>query len=73
MGWCSGTDVFDPVVKTVLATDIPEGAKREIINSLINALWESDWDCESDSAYYDDPLVRSVMRELQPHWFEDEE
>lgn len=72
MGWCSGTDVFDPVVATVLETDIPEGAKREIIKSLIDALEDGDWDCQDDSFYMDNPIVRSVMRELHPSWFEDE-
>lgn len=68
MGWCSGTDVFDPVVKTILQQDASEEQKIDVIKSLILALQESDWDCESDSDYWKDPLVRKAFKETCPNW-----
>lgn len=73
MGFCSGTDIFDPIVKIILdcqetsATD-----KQRILRALIQALWDHDWDCEEDSRYYRHPFVLPLFRELRPDWFEDE-
>ncbi len=73
MGWCSGTDVFDPMVKFILQMAISDIDKRAIIAHLVVTLQDHDWDCESDSAYYGDPLVQSVFQELHPEWFEIDE
>lgn len=61
MGWCGGTDVFDPVVKQVLSTDLPDQKKHDIILALINALFDQDYDCESESVYWKHPLIRKVL------------
>lgn len=71
MGWCSGTGVFDPVVKTVIEETFDERVKRAVLKSLIEALQNHDWDCESDSEYYDHPLIQSLFRELNPDWFDE--
>ncbi len=70
MGWCSGTQVFDPIC-TVLLSDEPID-KKAVLRHVIESLEDNDWDCQSDSAYYDHPLVREVMREMHPTWFDDE-
>lgn len=69
MGWCSGTDIFDAVVRVVL--DRERISPEEIIRELIEALESNDWDCESDSIYWEHPLVQKVFREKYPTWFED--
>lgn len=68
MGWCSGTDVFDTVVKDVL---INKASKEQIIRNLIIALEDKDWDCHQDSDYYDNPKVQKIMKELHPDWEDD--
>lgn len=73
MGWCGGTDIFDPVVKIVLAAEMPEETKFNIIRALTESLGDQDWDCESESAYYEHSLVRRVFVDLYPDWFADED
>ena len=63
MGWCSGTDIFDPVAKAVLESSQPDDGKRVILKALITALWHHDWDCESDSEYWEHPLVQEIYNE----------
>lgn len=72
MGWCSGTDVFDPVAEFVLGGDDTDEKKFQLLKVLVKALYSRDWDCESDSAYYSHPIVQRVMRELNPDWDWDE-
>ena len=69
MGWCSATQIFDAVAGELLS----EGPKdpKSTLKELIRNLEDGDWDCQSDSAYWDHPLVQEIMRELHPHWFDD--
>lgn len=69
MGWCSGTDIFDRVVKEIL-NDAP---KEVVIRTLIDSLEDHDWDCQNESDYYDVEPVNGIFREKHPIWFEDEE
>lgn len=72
MGWCSATDIFDPVAAFVLSTDRPDAEKRAVLEILIGALEEGDWDCQQDSAYYDNPIVQQIMRDTHPRWFDED-
>ena len=71
MGWCSGTQIFDDVAGQILDKD--EIDVKEVLTSLIQSLQYMDWDCESDSAYWEHPVVREIFMELEPEWFEDDE
>lgn len=71
MGWCSGTDIFDRMAKKILESDLPEAAQYSLLYELIDALEDSDWDCQDDSAYSKHPLVDRALRSLHPHWYED--
>ena len=74
MGWCSGTYVFDGVMDAFInEKSISKAVKKKIIKKVIEALQERDWDCESDSDYWEHPLVREIFMELKPEWFEDED
>lgn len=66
MGRCSATEVFDPVTGFILAYDLPDAVKLDLIKKLVDTLENYDWDCQSDSDYYEHPLVRQAMRELHP-------
>jgi hypothetical protein len=72
MGWCSGTEIFDNICSELLTAD---GVKQvdvpELIHVLVLILQSHDWDCEQDSEYFDNPVVQKVMKELHPHWFEE--
>jgi len=68
MGWCSGTEIFDTVCDNLIIDD--KVNKKELLKSLIQVMWEHDWDCETDSEYIDDELVRECFIELDPDWTE---
>jgi len=68
MGWCSVTEVFDAMAKFILSTDKPDTEKREVLLVLAKSLEDNDWDCQTDSDYVDDPIVRSIFKELHPNW-----
>lgn len=71
MGWCSGTDIFDSVVCAVLKMSIPIPDQKKIIHVLMDAMQDKDWDCQSDSMYYDHPFVREAYFDLlHPDWKE---
>jgi len=72
MGWCSGTDVFDPVVKEILKIkELSDNKKKHLIRTLIFALEDKDWDCQNESHYWNNRIVRSVFKEEYPEWFDD--
>lgn len=70
MGWCSGTEIFDAVCGALLS-DKPKDTKA-VLKTLIEALEGQDWDCQSDSDFWNHPTVIEAMRELRPNWFDDE-
>ena len=72
MGWCSATVIFDAVAGALIE-DQEKLDKKKILNTVISALEDGDWDCQMDSDYWDHPLVREVFKERDPQWFEDEE
>lgn len=73
MGFCSGTQVFDPVVKFVLDSNQSEREKIDVIKVLIVALEDMDWDCQFDSAYIDNEIVDKAFVEVHPDWNDDVE
>jgi len=68
MGWCSGTEVFDSVAGYVLDSNLTGEQKYDVLRQLANALEWQDWDCQSDSMYWDHPIVQRIFRELHPSW-----
>lgn len=70
MGWVSGVHVFDGIVGAILNEKISNQSKSELIKTVAILLAEHDWDTESDSNYYDHPVVQEVFKELYPWWFD---
>ena len=68
MGWCSGTEIFDTVCDELLSSE--EVDKKEVLKSLIQIMWYHDWDCEYDSEYFGDEVVRECFIELDSRWEE---
>jgi len=69
MGWCSGTVVFDAVCDALLADNAD---KEYAIKSLIQALWDGDWDCENESEYFNNPIVKRCFKDMGADYWEDE-
>ena len=63
MGWCSGTATFDVAMYVVLDESL---SLKEKVARLIKAWTDMDWDCESESAYWEHPLFREVWEEMYP-------
>jgi hypothetical protein len=74
MGWCSATPIFDKVAHFVLKTDAPDDEKYEVLYVLADALENEDWDCQSDSDFFEHAIVQRIFKELHPDWeWEDED
>lgn len=59
MGWASGSEIFNPVART-LQVAVPDRVAREAVcESLIDALTDHDWDTESESLglFAEDPAI----------------
>lgn len=57
MGWCSATGIFDGVAEVIIDNEaIPEPERVKVLAGLYKALTDEDWDCQSDSRYYEHPL-----------------
>jgi hypothetical protein len=52
MGWCSGTSIFDDVLRAALPHITDKAARERFVYQVAVTLWEGDWDCEGDSDYY---------------------
>lgn len=68
MGWSSGTDIFDKVVEDILNKE----SREQILETLITALEDHDWDGPEQSSHWDNPNVRRVFKHLHPDWDWDE-
>lgn len=67
MGWCSGTEVFDLVYKSYLDLSIVDTVKLvKMVEELIKILDENDWDCHSDSIYWNDAVVVQARHNINP-------
>lgn len=73
MGWCSGTDIFDRMVQVILKTKTSDDEKYTLIYALGEVLEDEDWDCQGDSDYLDEPIVKKALIDLGNDWLEDEE
>lgn len=70
MGWCTGAvEIFDSMVRLLLKSDADYKHKFAVLLNLAEALEAEDWDCQSDTLYYEDPLVQAVFFRLHPDWF----
>lgn len=70
MGWCSATRIFDSVAGVLLDDGVKD--TEEVLTQLIAVLEDGDWDCQTDSQYYEHPIVQEIMKDLHPRWFEEE-
>lgn len=67
MGWCSGTNIFDRMAQYILLKDdlkLSDDQKYEMIYAIAEALEDQGWDCQFDSDYIDEPIVRRVFEAL---------
>ena len=67
MGWCSGTEIFDVVAKHITKKTLN---REELLEELVEVMYSHDWDCEHDSAYFKNPLVKKVFKKMNPYLYE---
>ena len=46
MGWCSGSEVWDSMLDEILALDVDNHIKGDILKALFDTLRGMDWDCD---------------------------
>ena len=61
MGWSSATEIFDTVCQEVLKPKPLD--KKKLLVALIRVLEDKDWDCQCESEYLDNPLVKEAFLE----------
>ena len=69
MGWCSGTDVFDAIMRHIYNNLWLKLSGIELINliaAMIEAFEDHDWDCQSDSGWWDDPMFQEAYKKVHP-------
>ncbi|WP_435113326.1 DUF6011 domain-containing protein [Nocardiopsis synnemataformans] len=59
MGWAAGSDVFNRVARALIDQGADDDTKRIVLDPLIGALQDADWDTEDESLdeFRDDPLI----------------
>ena len=65
MGWCSATEIFDKVLSEI-DHEVNDEVFSKVAMILGSALQNQDWDCESDSDYWEDERLKKVWSELCP-------
>lgn len=72
MGWASGTDIAEAVIKAVLE-HVPEAeTRKKIYRPIVEAMEEADWDTHNE-VYTLDEVFDDLLREMHPDWDWDEE
>lgn len=57
MGWCSATGIFDAVLDELTAQEVEPEVLTGVAETLYDVLTSQDWDCESDSRYFNTLLI----------------
>jgi hypothetical protein len=70
MGWCGGSDIMMCVLGEFPNVVANKKDLKELYKVVIGALWDQDWDCESDVLLEGDPIFEEALRELAPDYFE---
>lgn len=66
MGWCSGTNIFDPVAEILVQglesddCDLVEYSE-DILIRLINQLQKQDWDTECESKFWEHEIIGEYL------------
>ena len=69
MGWCSATEIFDSMAEAIFETkEVSPELGKTLLKKLVTKLQYQDWDCEFDTIYWQNPLVREVFKETNPDW-----
>jgi hypothetical protein len=55
VGWCGGTDLFDGAMD-IFWKYVPEDQRAEALQKWYDIVTDADWDCENESAYYQELL-----------------
>lgn len=62
MGWSSGTEIFEDIIKAAKKAIPEEKARKQFYKEIYPAFCDADWDTE-DECFDDDPLFKEVYDE----------
>lgn len=64
MGFSGGNEIFDSVADKLIELSVSDEIKTEVLDTLIKALFESDWDTEDESldTYAHDSAIVEAFR-----------
>ena len=66
MSWGGGTQIFDVVVNNLFKHELEPVIIKDIVINLLDVLESQDWDNVGESSYFDDPLIKFVLKERYP-------
>jgi len=73
MGWCSGTRAFDASIEAAIDAGVKGAKLIDFAVHVMGVLEDMDWDCHSESDYYDHPTIRLAFQQVHPGWYDDDE
>jgi hypothetical protein len=69
MGMSKGTEIFDPVVCSMVdQLGVGEALDLKTIKILVQSLWDLDWDTESESHFWEHPVIGKILGNTFEEW-----
>ena len=70
MGWGGGSPILDKMLSSIDSVDCCQGAKRILLQDLIEALEQQGWDNLGDEDFDEWPYwARVLINRMKPYWF----
>ena len=63
MGWASGTEIFEKIIKAAMETIPDESQRKKFYTPVLDAFWNADWDC-TDECCGVDPVFDAKVDEI---------
>ena len=71
MGWASASLIMNEIIDGIMPEVETKDARKRIYKPIIEALENGDWDTQ-DECLGTDEAFDEVIKEMHPHWFEEE-
>lgn len=71
MGWCSGSYIYDEVIKAAKVYIPDVNSRTEFHKWMIDAFENGDWDCQDDCRG-EDEAFDAALDALHPEWKDDD-
>jgi hypothetical protein len=67
MGWCSGSEVMDRIIKAMKKEVKDSKLRYKLYLAFIDALEDRDWDCQEECLGQDEAFDKALYK-LHPSW-----